>query len=203
MHYLRNDVGWDWQNHQLEIQVKYFSLGLEMICIKGLWNFSCRYSLWNETFSALCSTSCCLLLSFSVMSDCLQPLRLQHARLPCPSLSPRVCSNNYPLSPWCHLIIFCWPLFLLPSIIPIIRVFSNESVLHIRWPKYYGFNFSIGPSSEYSGLIFFGIDKFDFLAVQGILKSLIWHHNSKTLSLWCSAFFMSNSHICIWLLERS
>jgi len=80
------------------------------------------------------------------------------------------------------------PLLLLPSIIPSIRIFSNESVLHIRWPKYW--SFSISPSNECSGLIYFKIDWFDFLAVQGTLKSLLQHHSSKALILWCSAFTM-------------
>ena len=77
-----------------------------------------------------------------------------------------------------HLILFC-PLLLLPSVFPSIRVSSSESALHIRWPKYWSFSFSIGPSSEYSGLISFRIDWFDLLEVQGILKSLLQHHNSK------------------------
>ena len=87
-----------------------------------------------------------------------------------------------------HLIL-CHPL-LLPSIFPSIRVFSNESVLHIRWPKYWRFSFSISPSNEYSGLISFRIDWFDLLAVQGTLRSLLQHHSSKASILWCSAFFM-------------
>ena len=88
-----------------------------------------------------------------------------------------------------HLILCC-PLLLLPSIFPIIRVFSNESVLHIRWPKYWSFSFSISPSSEYSGLISFRIDWLDLLAVQGTFKSLLQHHSSKTSFLCRSAFFM-------------
>ena len=88
-----------------------------------------------------------------------------------------------------HLIL-CHPLLLLPSIFPRIRVFSNESTLHIRWPKYWSFSFSISPSNEYSGLISFRIDWFDLLVLQGTLKSLLQQHNSKTLILWCSAFFM-------------
>ena len=87
-----------------------------------------------------------------------------------------------------HLIL-CHPLLLLPSIFPSIRVFSNESVFHIRWPKYWSFSFNISPSSEYSGLIFFRIDWFDLPAVQETLKSLFQHHSSKALILWCSAFF--------------
>ena len=88
-----------------------------------------------------------------------------------------------------HLIL-CHSLLLLPSIFPSIRVFSNESVFCIRWPKDWSFSFSISSSNEYSGLISFMIDWFDFLAVQAALKSLIQHHSSKTSVLWCSAFFM-------------
>ena len=88
-----------------------------------------------------------------------------------------------------HLILCC-PLLLPPSIFPSIRVFSNESVLHIRWPKYWSFSFSNSPSSEYSGLISFRIDWFDLLAVQGILKSLLQYHGSKASVPWCLAFFM-------------
>ena len=87
-----------------------------------------------------------------------------------------------------HLIL-CRPLFLLPSIFPSIRVFSNQPVLCIRWPKYWSSSFSISPSNEYSGLISFRIHWFDLLAVQGILKSLLQHHSSKASILQCSAFF--------------
>ena len=88
-----------------------------------------------------------------------------------------------------HLILH-FPLFLLPSIFPSIRVFSKESLLCIRWPKYWSFSFSISPSDEYSGLISFRIDWFDLLAVQGTLKSLLQHHSSEASVLRCSAFFM-------------
>ena len=88
-----------------------------------------------------------------------------------------------------HLIL-CRPLLLLPSVFPSIRVFSNESVLHIWWPKYWSFSFSIGSSNEYSGLISFRVDRFDLLAVQGILKSLLQHHRSRSSILQCSAFFV-------------
>ena len=88
-----------------------------------------------------------------------------------------------------HLIL-CHPLLLLSSIFPSIRVFSNESVLRIRWPNYWSFSFSISPSNEYSGLISFRIDWLNLFAVQGILKSLLQHHGSKASILWCSAFFM-------------
>ena len=88
-----------------------------------------------------------------------------------------------------HLIL-CRPLLFLPSIFPSIRVFSNESVLHIRWPKYWSFSFSISPSNEYSGLISFRIDWLDLLAVQGTVKSLLLHHSSKASIPQLSAFFM-------------
>ena len=86
--------------------------------------------------------------------------------------------------------ILCCPLLLLPSIFPSIKVFSNESVFHIRWPKYWSFSFSISPSNEYSGLISFRIALFDLLAVQGTLKSLLQHHSSKASILQCSGFFI-------------
>ena len=88
-----------------------------------------------------------------------------------------------------HLV-HCRPLLLLPSIFPSIKVFSRESVLHISWPKYWSFSFSITPCNVYSGLISFRIDWFDILAVQGALKSLLQHNVSKASILWCSAFFM-------------
>ena len=107
-----------------------------------------------------------LLFSHSVMSHSLQPHGLQHTRLPCPSLSPRVGSNPYLLSRWCHpTVSFSAAPSLLPLIFPSIRVFSNELVLHIRCPKYWIFSFSISPSNEYSGLISFRIDLFDLLTV--------------------------------------
>ena len=99
-----------------------------------------------------------------------------------------------------HLI-FCHPFLLLPSIFPSIRVFSNESVLHIRWPQYWSFSFSISPSNEYSWLSSFRIDWLDLLAVQGSLKSLLQHNSSKASILQHSASSQSNSHIHTWLLE--
>ena len=87
-----------------------------------------------------------------------------------------------------HLIL-CHPLLLLPSIFPSIRVFSNESTLCMRWPKYWSFSFSISPSNEHPGLISFRMDWLDLLAVQGTLKSLLQHHSSKASILWCSVFF--------------
>ena len=141
--------------------------------------------------------------SRSVVSDSLWPHGLQHARLPCPSPIPGAYSNSCPLSQWCHSTIsFCHPLLLLPSIFPSIRVFSNESVLHIRWPKYWSISFNISPSKEYSGLISFRMDWLDLIAVQGTLKSLLQHHSSKASILWHSAFLYSSSHIHTWLLEK-
>ena len=131
--------------------------------------------------------------SSSAVSDSLRPHALQHTRLPCPSPTPRACSNSCPSSQWCHSTIsssVSCPLLLLPSILPSIRVFSNESALCIRWPKYWSFGFNISPSNEYSGLISFRIDWFDLFAVQGTLKSLLQHHSSKASILRCSAVFM-------------
>ena len=91
--------------------------------------------------------------------------------------------------PSSHLIL-CHPLLLLPSVFPSIRVFSNESPLHIRWPNYWSFSFNISPSNEQPGLISFRVDWLDLLAVQGTLKSLLQHHNSKASILWRSTFFM-------------
>ena len=91
--------------------------------------------------------------------------------------------------PSIHLIL-CHPLILLPSILPSIRVFSNQSALCIRWPKYWSFSFNISPSSEHPGLISFKMDWLDLLAVQGALKHLLQHHSSKASIFWCSAFFI-------------
>ena len=127
--------------------------------------------------------------SCSVVSDSLPPHGSQEARLPCPSPTPRACSNSsIELVMPSNYLILCHPLLLLPSIFPNIRVFSNESVLCIMWPKYW--SFSISPSNEYSGLVSFRMDWFDLLAVQGTLKSLLQHNSSKPLPLQCSAFFM-------------
>ena len=133
------------------------------------------------------------------MSDSLRSQQLQHARLPCPSLSPRVCSNPCPLS---RYLILCSPLLLLPSIFPSIRVFPSESALHTRWLKYWSSSFSISHSNEYSGLISFTTDWLDLLAVQGTLESLLQHYRSKASILQHSAFLWSNSHIHTWLLEK-
>ena len=117
---------------------------------------------------------------------------LQHARLSCPSPTPRAYTNSCPLYWWLpsnHLTL-CHAL-LPPSIFPSIRVLSNESVLHIRWPKYWSFSFSISPSNEYSGLISFRMDRLDLLAVQGALKSLLQHHSSKASILQHLDYFIA------------
>ena len=138
------------------------------------------------TFSA--TVKSVLLFSCSVMSN---SLWLQHTRLPCPSPSPGVCSSMCPLSQWCHPTISS-------SVIPFssclqslqYQVFSSESAVHIRWPMYWSFSFSVLPSNEYSGLTSFRIDWFDPLSVQETLKSLHQHHNSKVSVLCHSALFM-------------
>ena len=130
-------------------------------------------------------------ISRSVVSDSLRPHELQHARPPCPSPTPGVHPDSRPSSqvmPSSHLILCC-PLLLLPPIPPSIRVFSNESTLRMRWPKYWSFSISIVPSKEIPGLISFRMDWLDLLAVQGTLKSLLQHHSSKSSILRRSAFF--------------
>ena len=126
----------------------------------------------------------------SVVSDSLRPHEPQHARPPCPSPTPGVywLMSVELVMPSNHLTL-CHPLLLLPSIFPSIRVFSNESALCIRWPKYWSFSFNISPSNEHPGLISFRMDWLDFLAVQGTLKSLLQHHSSKASILGHSAFF--------------
>ena len=125
------------------------------------------------------------------MSDCLQYHGLQHTRPPSPSPTPGACSNSCPLSWRCHPTISSSVVTsFLPSIFPSIRVFSSESVLHIRWPKYWSFSLNISPSNEHPGLISFRMDWLDLLAVQGTLKSLLQHHRSKASVLHRSAFFI-------------
>ena len=127
----------------------------------------------------------------SAMSDSLWSHGLQHARPPCPSPTPGAYSNSCPLSWWCHRTISSPVVPFFPaSIFPNIRVFSNESVLRIRWPKYCSFIFNISPSNKHSGLISFRMDWLDLLAVQGTLKSFLQHHSSKASILQYSAFFI-------------
>ena len=128
--------------------------------------------------------------SRSVVSESLQLHELQHARLSLSITSSwSLLKLIYIVGDTIHLIL-CHPLLLLPLIFPRIRVFSNESVICIRWPKYWSFSFNINPSSEYSGLISLRMDWLDLLAVQGTLKSLLQHHSSKTSILQLSAFFI-------------
>ena len=141
-----------------------------------------------ETFNAFNSVQ----FSLSVMSDSLRPHGLQHARAPCPSPTPRVYSNSCPLSRWCN-----------PNISSSVIPFSSRVQSFPAWgsfhmsqfftsggQKYWNFSFSISPSNEYSGMISFRMDWLDLLAVQGTLKSLLQHHNSKASILWRSAFFI-------------
>ena len=125
------------------------------------------------------------------MSNSLRPHESQHARPPCPSPTPQGLFKLMSIEsvmPSSHLIL-CHPLLLLPPIPPSIRVFSNESTLRMRWPKYWNFSFSVIPSKEIPGLISFRMDWLDLLAVQGTLKSLLQHHSSKASILWRSAFY--------------
>ena len=159
--------------------------------------------IFGKTSSGFLPTVLLLLFSHQVTSDCLQPHELKHSRLPCPSLSPRVCSNSRPLSQWCYLTILCCPLLLLPSIFSNIRVFSSELVLHIRWPKYWSFSFSIS-------LLPMNIQGWFPLGLTGLLsllsKGLSSVFSNTTMrkhqffgsqpSLW------SNSYIRTWLLEK-
>ena len=127
----------------------------------------------------------------SVMSNSLWPHGPQHARIPCPSPTPRVTQTHVhqvsdAIQPFHPLLSPSPPAFSLSHN----QGLFNVSVLRIRWTKYWSFSFSIGPSNEYSGLISFRIDWFDLLEVQGTLKSLLQHHSSKASTLWCSAFFI-------------
>ena len=126
------------------------------------------------------------------MSDSLRPHGLEYTRPPCPSPMFRSLLKLMSIEsvmPSNHLILFR-PLLLLPPIPPSIRIFSNESTLFLRWPKYWSFSFNISPSNEHPGLICFGMDWLDLLAVQGTLKNLLQHHSSKASVLQCSTFFI-------------
>jgi len=132
------------------------------------------------------------LFNHLVMTNSLWLHRQQNARLPVLHYLPELAQFSYPFSQWYYLTILssASPLLLLPSAFPSIRVFSNESVLYISWPKYWSFSFRMSPSNEYSRLIYFNTDWFDLLSVQGTLKSLLQHHCSKASVLQHSAFFM-------------
>ena len=150
------------------------AIGLEIVVVQSLSCVQLFVTPWTVAHQAS--------LSFTI-SQSLQKL------MPIESVMP---SNH---------LIFCRPL-LLPSIFPSIRVFSNESALCIRWPKYWSFSFSMSLSNEYSGLISFRMDWLDLLEVQGTLKSLLQHHSSKASVLRGSSFFIVQSHISTWLLEK-
>ena len=137
---------------------------------------------WISKFSSIQSLNHVQLFATPWMSACQASLSINNSRSSLKLLSIELVMLSS------HRILFC-PLLLLPSIPSSIRVFSNESTLHIRWPKYWSFSFSISPSNEFSGLTSFRTDSLDLLAVQGTLKSLLQHHSSKASILWRSAFF--------------
>ena len=175
-----------------------------MLQLLPLITFSCTDpEITKKDFPILINTYQSVQSSHSVMSDSLWPHGLQHARLPYITNSQSLLKlmSMESVMPSNHLIL-CHLLLLLPTILPSIRVFSNESVLHIKWPKYWSFSFSISPSNEYSGLISFRMDSLDLLAVQGTLKSLLQHHTSKASILLRSAFFIVQLSHPTWLLEK-
>ena len=132
-----------------------------------------------------------LLFSRSIVSDYLQPHGLQHIRPPCPSPTPEPYSNSCSFNRWCHPTNSPSVIpFSCPQSFPSIKVFSNESALCFRWPKYWSFSFKISPSNEHQGLISFRMEWLDLLVVQETLKSLLQHHSSKASILWCSVFFI-------------
>ena len=151
----------------------------------------------------LVHNKCSHQFSPSVMSDSLRPCGLQHDRLPVHHqiLSLLKFMSIKSVMPSKYLVL-CHPLILLPSIYSSIRGFFNESVLHIRWPNYGSFSFSISPSNEYSGLISFRMDWLDLLAMQGTLKSLLQHHDSKASILYHWAFFIVQLSHSYRLLEK-
>ena len=136
--------------------------------------YSVQFISVAQSCLTLCDPMDCSTPSFPIITNSGSLLKLLSIKSVIPS--------NY--------LILCHPLLLLSSIFPSIRVFSNESVLHIRWPKYWSFSFNISPSNEHPGLISFRVEWLDLLAVQGTLKSLLQHHSSKASILWCSAFFI-------------
>ena len=155
--------------------------------------FLTYFTLCDKLYVPLSSVQ----FSRSVVSDSLRHHESQHARPPCPvtnSCSSLRLTSIESVMPSSHLIL-CHPLLLLPPIPPSIRVFSNESTLCMRWPKYWSFSFSIIRSKEIPGLISFRMDWLDLLAVQGTLKCLLQHHSSKASILWHQLSSQSNSHI--------
>ena len=150
---------------------------MEKICYSSV-----QFSSVAQSCPTLCEPMDCSTPGFPVHHQ-LQELAQTHVHRVSDTIQP-----SHPLS----------PLLLPPSIFPSIKVFSNESVLHIRWPKYWSFSFTISPSNEYSRWISFRIDWFDLLAVQGTLKSLLQPHSSKTSILWYSPFFMVQFCLTLW-----
>ena len=155
-----------------EIDTYFWEIGFLKTCIEKSVQFN--------SVAQLCLTPCDPM-------DCSMPGLPVHHQLPEWSLLKlmsieSVMPSNHPT--------LCWSFLLLPSIFPSIRVFSNESALRMRWPKYWSFSFNINPSNEHSGLISFRMDWLDLLAVQGTLKSLLQHHSSKASILWRSSFFI-------------
>ena len=154
---------------------------LDINVSKGEWKGNPGISMKSRrVFQFVCPCQTSVQFSRSVVSNSLRPHESQHARPPCPSPTPRAYSNSCPSCAWCHrtisssLVPFSSCLQSFPA-----SVSSSESVLHIRWAKYWSLSFSISPSNEYSGLISFRTDWLDLLAVQGTLKSLLQHHSSK------------------------
>ena len=183
-----------------------FIRSCQTICWSGCAISYYHSNQWVIQFLYILVRTCySVQFSCSVVSDSLRPHESQHARPPCPSPFPGVHSCELTsiesVMPSSHLIL-CHPLLLLPPIPPRIRVFSNESTLFMRWPKYWSFSFSIIPSKEIPGLIFFKMDWLDILAVQGTLKSLLQHHSSKASILRRSAFFMVQLSHPSWPLEK-
>ena len=184
-----------WRNRVLD----FFQVFIEFIIILLLFMFCFFFLVKRHVGSYLPdqdSNPHSLFSSVTLMPDSLWSDGLQHTRLPCPSPTPGAYWNSSIelVMPSNHLIL-CHPLLLPPSIFTSIRVFSNVSVLHIRWPKYWSFSFSISPSNEYSGLISFRMDWLDLLAVQVTLKSLLQYHSSKASILqWLASFIVQLSH---------
>ena len=166
------------------------NLGLRLNIFSWIYTYKALSGVGLKFYPDLKAHDCCCSLTKSCPT--LWPYELQHSRLPCPSPTPRAYSNSCSLSQWCHptissSVISCSSCL---HFFSSIRVFSNESTLRMRWPKYWSFSFSISPSNEYSGLISFRIDWLDLLAVQGTLKSLLQHHGSKVSILQHSALFI-------------
>ena len=156
---------------------------------------SCTQMIASSVFSSIQLPGCVQLFANPWIAAHQASLSITNSwSLPKPMSIESVMPSN-------HLILCC-PLLLLPSIFPRIRVFSKESALCSKWPKYWSFSFNISPSNEHLGLISFRMDWLDLLAVQGTLKSLLQHHSSKASILWCSAFFTVQLHIHTWLREK-